>query len=228
MFPPSTLASEGYDGRVKTKAAPRAYHHGDLRNALLETAVAQIARHGGRGLSLREVARLTGVTHSSAYRHFPNKESLLASIAEQGFRALSAAMRSAASAHAGEPVAMLRATGLAYVDFAVGHPHHLQVMFSDLIECHDAYPGLVEASREAFDGLVSVVRAGLESGGLAPADERIAALTAWSQVHGLALLISSGKIRTPDGKPPSDHRALTEAVLARLDHGLLARHQGSD
>ena len=207
---------------MKPKPAARAYHHGDLRNALLRTALDQIAHHGGRALSLRAVARLTGVTHSSAYRHFPNKESVLAAIAEQGFRALNAATRAAAAA-GGDPVAMLRAAGLAYVEFAVTHPHHLQVMFSDLIGTHDAYPALVSAAHEAFDGLVSLVRAGIAAGRLAAVDERVAVLAAWSQVHGLALLVSSGKIRGPDGAPLTDYRALTEAVLALQDHGLAAR-----
>src|SRR5580700_11226420 len=122
----------------------RAYHHGDLKNALVVAALELIAAKGARALSLREVARSIGVSHASTYRHFPNKESVLATIAEQGFEKLTRAMEAAARPHAGDPLEMLQATGVAYVDFGVAHPHHLQVMFGDLITHHEIYPALVE------------------------------------------------------------------------------------
>src|SRR5262245_45231593 len=109
----------------------RAYHHGDLRKVLIETALAHIARDGARALSLREVARSAGVSHTASYRHFPAKESLLAAIAEQGFRRLSDAMRAAIVGHA-DPATALQASGIAYVEFGVHYPEHLQVMFGGL------------------------------------------------------------------------------------------------
>jgi AcrR family transcriptional regulator len=197
----------------------RAYHHGDLKNALLNTALAQIAAHGARALSLREVAHATGVSHASTYRHFPNKESVLATIAEQGFRRLTDAMRAAARQHSGAPLAMLQATGVAYVDFGVSCPHHLQVMFGDMIANHDDYPTLLQASKEAYELLVSVVREGQQAGCICAQSERIVALAAWSQVHGLALLIASGRIRS-EGAERIEHKALAVSVITLLQEGL--------
>jgi AcrR family transcriptional regulator len=207
---------------VKTKTgthAGRAYHHGDLKNALINAALTQIANHGARALSLREVARATGVSHSSTYRHFPNKESVLATIAEQGFRRLTDAMRVEARQHTSNALATLQAIGVAYVDFGVSYPHHLQLMFGDLIANRDDYPTLVEASKEAYELLEAVVREGQRAGRVCAQSERIVALAAWALVHGLALLIASGQIRS-EGTVRIEHRALAASVASLLQEGL--------
>ena len=207
---------------MKTKTgrpARRDYHHGNLKNVLIDAAISQIATHGARDLSLRELARSIGVSHASTYRHFPNKESVLATIAEQGFEELTRAMEAAARPHAGDPLDMLQATGVAYVDFGVSYPHHLQIMFGDAITHHEDYPTLVEASKKAYEVLVSVVRVGQQAGRISAQDERLVALTAWAQVHGLAMLIASGRIR-PEGAERIEHNSLAASVIALLRDGL--------
>jgi len=206
--------------KMKTgKPAGRDYHHGNLKNALIEAAISQIANHGARALSLRELSRSIGVSHASTYRHFPNKESVLAAIAEQGFEKLTRAMETAARPHAGDPLEMLQATGVAYVEFGVTYPHHLQVMFGDLITHHEDYPALLESSKKAYDVLVSVVREGQQTGRIGAQNERLVTLAAWSQVHGLAMLIASGRIR-PEGAERIDHKSLAGSVIALLRDGL--------
>jgi AcrR family transcriptional regulator len=210
---------------VKTKTGRpvrRDYHHGNLKNVLIEAAISQIATHGARDLSLRELARSIGVSHASTYRHFPNKESVLATIAEQGFEELTRAMEAAAKPHAGDPLEMLRATGIAYVDFGVSYPHHLQIMFGDAITRHEDYPTLVEASKKAYEVLVSVVREGQQAGRISAQDERLVALAAWAQVHGLAMLISSGQIHS-DSAERIEHKSLAASVLALQRDGLSVR-----
>jgi AcrR family transcriptional regulator len=199
----------------------RAYHHGDLKNALVVAALELIATKGARALSLREVARATGVSHASTYRHFPNKESVLATIAEQGFRELTQRMRDAALQSPIAPLQGLHRVGLAYVAFGVAHPHHLRIMFGDLITNHAAYPSLLEASSAAFEVLASSVRAGQKAGLVRGSDERLVSLAAWSQVHGLALLIASGQIQ-PEGSAPLQPDTLADAVLNLLQTGLAA------
>jgi AcrR family transcriptional regulator len=199
--------------------ARKTYHHGDLKNVLLNAALTRIAAHGARALSLRELARATGVSHASTYRHFPNKESLLATIAEQGFRGLTEAMRAAATRCSGDPLAMLLETGVAYVDFGVSHPQHLQVMFGDLIGNRDGYPDLVAASKEAYEVLESSVREVQKAGHGLAHSERIVALAAWAQVHGLALLVASGQIRL-ESTERIDHRELAVSVISLLRDGL--------
>jgi AcrR family transcriptional regulator len=205
--------------KIKAEAeVARAYHHGDLKNALIVAALKQIAARGPRALSLRKVARATGVSHASTYRHFPNKESVLATIAEQGFRKLSQAMRAAAQRER-EVLKILHRVGVAYVEFGVSHPHHLQVMFGDFIISHEAYPSLVEASKEAYELLASAVQAGQQAGRIRSEDPQLVALAAWSQVHGLALLIASGQIPA-EGIGPLKHDELANGVLTLLQEGL--------
>lgn len=197
----------------------RTYHHGDLKNALIETALAHIARDGARALSLREVARSAGVSHTASYRHFPSKESLLAAIAEQGFDLLSQAMQTATTAHAGDPAAALQAAGCAYVEFGVRHPDHLQIMFGGLIARTEDYPSLRVASKAAYEALATIVREGLHARRFRGPDERTIAVAAWSLVHGLAVLIAGGKIHTEEGNAAAA-RELVPAAIALLHQGI--------
>ncbi len=203
---------------MKSKQVRRAYHHGDLKNALMATALEQISRNGVRALSLRDVARRTGVSHTASYRHFSSKESLLAAIAEQGFRRLSAAMRAATLLHANDPVAALQASGVAYVEFGVSYPEHLSVMFSVQIP-HENYPALAATSKEAYALLTSIVHDGLQAGGLRGTDERTVTLAAWSIVHGLSQLITGGQLQAKDMLPVAT-RELALAVTTLLHEGI--------
>lgn len=205
------------------KSAPvrRTYHHGDLKNALIDVALERIAIDGVRALSLRDVARRTGVSHTACYRHFPSKESLLAAIAEQGFRRLTAAMRAAMQAHPDDPVAALQASGVAYVEFGVSHPEHMQIMFGGEIAHHDDYPELARASNEARELLTTIVREGLRTGGLRRNDERNVTLAAWSIVHGLAQLLAGGMLQAIDPNIAAP-RELASVVTKLLNEGIVA------
>ncbi|HEX2494420.1 MAG TPA: TetR/AcrR family transcriptional regulator, partial [Steroidobacter sp.] len=204
---------------MKSKQVRAAYHHGDLKNALMETALVQISRTGVRALSLRDVARRSGVSHTASYRHFSSKESLLAAIAEQGFRRLSAAMRAATLPHADDPVAALQASGVAYVEFGVSYPEHLSVMFSVQL-AHAHYPGLAQASKEAYALLTAIVHDGLRTGSLRGTEERTITLAAWSIVHGLTQLITGGQLQTKD-MPSMSARELALAVTTLLHQGIV-------
>src|SRR5712692_6190825 len=94
------------------------YHHGDLPRALLDAALRIVEMQGTAALTLRAAARLAGVSQAAPYRHFANKEAILAAVAEDGFRSLMAAMRHAVGAVGDSPLARLRAVGLGYVTFA--------------------------------------------------------------------------------------------------------------
>jgi AcrR family transcriptional regulator len=204
---------------TRPAARPRGYHHGDLRNALLEAALAQIAVQGAGALSLREVARRAGVSHTASYRHFPSKESLLAAIAEQGFLMLGDAIGTAVQAHPDDPLAALQASGVAYVEFGVQYPHHLQVMFGGLIGRQADHPGLQQAAEGTYERLREAVRNAQRSGDVRGGDDRVIALASWAQVHGLALLIAGGQIADDAGNPPPA-RHLAIEVIRLLQAGL--------
>jgi AcrR family transcriptional regulator len=179
----------------------RPYHHGNLKQALIDAAIDLIAEVGPHGFTLREVARRAGVSHNAPYRHFRDRAELLAIVAMQGFYRLTASMkRSAAQGNdAGE---RLRFSGRGYVNFALRWPQHFMVMF-DLPSDRDRQPDYQAAAQEAFDTLLGYIEECQKAGLLPEGDPRPLALAAWSTVHGIArLAVSShlplGKAAVPD------------------------------
>lgn len=152
------------------------YHHGELRTALLEAASKILEEQGLASLSLREAARRAGVSHNAPYRHFPDRDSLLAEVAAAGFRRLGEAM-------AGKQG---RAMGEAYVRFALGNPGLFRLMFGGELKL-ERHAGLAAAARATYDALVQAFRS---QPGIA--DAEMAAAAAWSLVHGLAQLLLGG------------------------------------
>ena len=187
----------------------KTYHHGDLRAALIQAGLAILAEEGVRALSLRAAARRAGVSHAAPYRPFADKEALLAAIAEEGFNLLAAEVEAARERFPASPREQLEETAWTYVRFALAHPDHLLVMFSSLIEDPQVYPGLWDAAGHAFDVLVEIVRAGQDAGTMIAADARQLSVVAWTQVHGLSLLLIGHQV-------PRD-------VSAALDAEQLAR-----
>jgi AcrR family transcriptional regulator len=180
--------------RKKTTALSKpGYHHGDLRRALIEASLALIAEEGFSALTLREVARRAGVTHAAPYRHFPDKEALLAAVAEEGFRTMAALMRERMDKESG-PLERLGACGVAYVLFAVQHPAHFRVMFGPHFSKPRDHEGLAKEGGTAFGLLVQSIVQGQEAGLLLEGEPMPLALMAWSQVHGLASLLVDGQL----------------------------------
>ena len=202
------------------KEKPKApYHHGDLKNTLIDVALAHIARSGVTILSLREVAREAGVSHSAAYRHFANKEDLLVAIAEQGFRWLGETLGTAAQAHSGNPAGAFQAAGIAYVEFAVSHPEHMQIMFGGSIADMNDYPSLIAATDETYGALSHMVAQASKIGQLRSGDDKMIALTCWATVHGLAQLITGGQVglNAGDASPRNLALAATSLVMQGIN-----------
>ena len=176
------------------KPPVRGYHHGDLKNALRASASALIAERGVEGVSLREISQAAGVSHTAAYRHYADKQALLAELAEQGFRQLAELNRQTIAATPGGPAAQLMACGRAYVRFGVQRPHVLQLMFGQAVPDWSAHPSLQSASEDLAQTLAGVVAAGQAAGTVRPAPLAEVTLTAWSLVHGLTLLLAGRRI----------------------------------
>jgi AcrR family transcriptional regulator len=190
-----------------------AYHHGDLRRALIDAALELIAEQGVDGLTLREAARRAGVTHSAPYRHFTDKAMLVAAVRREGFELLHRQMLEAREGCAGDPVAQVKASGVAYIAFAVARPAHFRVMFGpDLPEQSARDEVLHAASRRAYavlvDGLEACQRLGLVRDG----DLRRFAMTAWATVHGTAALLINGLVPRRDGGVTEVARAVTDLL----------------
>jgi AcrR family transcriptional regulator len=176
--------------RQMRRAKP--YHHGNLREALLEAAIRLIAEVGPTAFTLREVARRAGVSHNAPYRHFRDRDDLMAAVAAQGFRELTRAMIEAAAPKA-DALERLKHAGLGYVTFALRRPEHFTVMFDAPISKRK-YPDSVAAAEEAFATLVAFVKNCQDAGQLPSGDLHQMALLAWTMVHGIAKLAITGRL----------------------------------
>jgi len=167
------------------------YHHGDLPAALLRAAGRTLENRGISALSLREAARRAGVSHNAPYRHFPDREALLAALAAEGFAMLGEQLR-------GKPG---REMGAAYVRFALEQPQRFRLMFGGQLPLAK-YPQLSTAAKAAYESLVGAFKD-------LPRSE-LAAAAAWSLVHGLSNLLLDGHF------PSQDQEIFVRDVLAAV------------
>ncbi len=164
------------------------YHHGGLRVALIDATRRLLLDRDPEALSLRQAAREVGVSANAPYRHFADKDALLASVAAEGFKTLTEAFRATNGEGAGRK--RLEAIGEAYNEFATTEPGLVRVMFGPRLRAAARHPGLDVAEREAFAELVRAVE---ESGNGGSAEEAIReAVGIWSVIHGFATLRADG------------------------------------
>lgn len=165
----------------------RPYHHGRLREVVLEAALAEIGAVGTARMSMREIAKRAGVSHAAPAHHFGDKSGIFTAIAIEGFQML----RSETTAAAGGDASLL-SSGIAYLNFAIGHPEHFEVMFQpDLYRIDD--PDLAVQRDQAFDVLFGAVADALGPGH----DEMVlpTSVVAWSIMHGFATLWLTGNLQ---------------------------------
>ncbi len=167
------------------KKAKVAYHHGDLRSALMLTSLRLIQTHGVRGFNLTDATKAVGVSNSAAYRHFADREHLLAAIAEEGFTRFGDALELAYGQPGDDPFTRMEGMAIAYVMFACEHSSHFRVMFEDVVD-RTVYPHLISAGQRGFSFLVRAAGAIAPD---APAENKHAlVVSCWSLVHGFAEL----------------------------------------
>ena len=196
-------------------AAPKPYHHGKLRPALLNASLALIRKEGLYGFTLREVARRAGVSHNAPYRHFRDRDDLLAAIAEDGFNHLTAKIREAAS-KSESPLERLRMAGIAYVQFGLDRPEEFNVMFSIKLD-PKIHPAAKWAGDAAFESLLALIVDCQGAGFLLRYEPRMAARIAWAQVHGITDLVRRGRF---DFKTRQDIVDFTATATAALETGI--------
>lgn len=207
--------------RARPKRLGRAtYHHGDLRRALVEAAVAIIADKGAEAFTLREAARRLGVNHRAAYRHFADKTSLLAAVAEQGFATMIDDVRvEIAKAGATDAEARLLAMARAYVAWAERNPAHFRVMFGPRLN-EDGPPAFEAPMAEAYGLLEAEIRVavGAVPTLAGPGDDDVtdALVAYWAVVHGLASLVLMKRVRVRREQLP----AWIDRVVGRALRGL--------
>ena len=179
--------------RPKKKPVER-YHHGDLRRALLDEALRTIQAHGANHLTLRAVGERLGVSRSALYRHFADKQALLAAAACEGFRMLRQAVADAWE-HNGHGPTGFEAMAKSYVQFAVAHPSHYRVMFGGFIESAAKDEDLMGEARAAFQVLVDAIVDQQNNGLIRRDDPVLIARFTWALVHGISMLVIDGQLR---------------------------------
>jgi AcrR family transcriptional regulator len=196
--------------------AARRYHHGNLRATLIDTAVDQARAGGADAVVLRDAARRTGVSHNAAYRHFADRDELLAEVSDRGMAELEQRMRDRLADlphddHSEPAVARLRAVGREYVHFALAEPG----LFATAFACarpKDGAPG------QGPYGVLSTVLDELVTTGVLPAERRPGAdVTCWAAVHGFAVLCLQGPLRDLSER---EREAQLDGLLERLSRGL--------
>ena len=194
--------------------ARTAYHHGDLHQQAHDQALAVLRLEGDGAISLRAIAKQIGVSAPALYRHYADRESLLAELAISGFAALRQQLLSV-DQHA--PRAALIGIGLAYVAFAQSEPNLYRLMIGGRVLPKGAHPRLDQAGLDAFNVLQDTIARGQRAGYLKPAPLALMTATAWSLVHGLSQLTIDGHLPNADAEPQ-----LAEGITSLLLEGAIA------
>jgi AcrR family transcriptional regulator len=206
---------------ARTPRKRRSYHHGDLRRALLDEAVAMIHAEGVEAVTVREIGARLGVSRTALYRHFADKRALLEAVATEGFAALRERLASAWEG-TGRGRAGFEAMGFAYVRFALDSPAHYRVMFGGFVDRKTRGAELAGEATAAFGTLVEALAA-LQRDGSARGDATLLmARYVWAVVHGVAMLAVAGQIPEAGGV-----EAMTRYAIERLQAAILVDAEGA-
>jgi AcrR family transcriptional regulator len=179
--------------RKEERRAERGYHHGNLKEALLQAALNLIAQKGAAGFTFADAARMAGVSPAAPYRHFRDRDELLSSIAQRGFEQFEALLIQAWDDGRPDTITAFERLGKAYLAFAREEPAYYSAMFESGIPV-ETTPALAAASERAF----AVIRAAAERlAALVPSNmprppAMMMALHIWSMSHGIASLFGRG------------------------------------
>ena len=197
--------------------AKQGYHHGNLRQALVDAALVLIEDKGPTGFTLSEAAKTAGVTPAAVYRHFSGREDLIAEAARQGYEIFADVMQYAYDKGQPSALAAFEATGRAYLAFARKHPGHYIAMFESGVSVNKT-PDLAAASARAR-GVLEKAAEGLSQH--IPADKRPPAAMfsahIWALSHGVVELFARGSPGTRSPYPPEE---LLEAGIGIYLRGL--------
>ena len=199
-----------------TRAKP-AYHHGDLPQQAHQLALDTLREHGDAAISLRALAKQIGVSAPALYRHFMDRESLLAELAITGFQALRKRLLAVDQA---QPRQALIDIGLVYVSFAQEEPNFYRLMFGGRVLPKGVHPRLDTAGKSAFRVLENTMARAQQAGYIKPMPLMLVTAAAWSLVHGLAQLSIDGHLPITEAEPQ-----LAQGVLTLLLDGAVADHE---
>lgn len=171
---------------------PRPYHHGNLRQKLLDAALALAEEVGPEHISLREVARRVGVAPSAPYRHFPSRRALLTAVAEEATERLRIGLVKGVAAHRQQGLQQLQALGEAYLDWAEHHPMHFRVVSARGQIDYAASSGMAQRNQELRELTVQALKLAQQQGAAQGFDPQTLAVLARATAYGLARMQHDG------------------------------------
>lgn len=190
------------------------YHHGNLKQALVDAALDIIAKDGIEGISLREVSRLAGASHAAPYRHFKDKTELLAAVAEAGFVQMLAQVKQATKSK--DSLERVETVATAYLRFATKHVAHFRVMYARELGDRSRYPGLLAAEQATTEFMHEVIVTCQKAGFMVDRDPEEIAIATWCAFHGAADLYNNAQL-----PPALSVKRLGDMIMKTLSHGFL-------
>ena len=170
-------------------AATNRYHHGNLREALIDSAAQAIVSQAAEELSLRALARAAGVSQTAPYRHFSDRNELLSAVSERGYVQLIDRLTATIATASEDPEQQVKAAAQCYIGFAIENPSLFKLMFGPLLQPTNQFPTLHEKIRACNKLVQSMLARGVQSGSIISEDLRYLTNTAWAGIHGLATLV---------------------------------------
>ncbi|MBI5934845.1 MAG: TetR/AcrR family transcriptional regulator [Chloroflexi bacterium] len=174
----------------------KTYHHGDLKNALIQAGIEILAEEGVSGLSLRKAARKAGVSHAAPYAHFADKQNLIAAIASDGHKKIFEQFEAIRARHADDPLRQFLIGAWAYMQFGLESPDHYKITFSGAIQDEHSHPEFLEYSQRNMQALRNIIERCRSAGVLSGEDvnSELQAVSIWGLLHGLVLLMIQGQL----------------------------------
>ena len=174
-------------------AAPKPYHHGDLRRVLIDAALQLVGEGGAEAVSVREAARRAGVSPGAPFRHFPSRDALMQAVAEEAQRRFRAEIEAAlAEAPAGDPLGRFRCLGLAYLRWAMRNPTHFEIISSRRYFDHDRAAAISGDNAELIELTERTLADAFAAGQLRPADLKQVQIAGRALVYGFARMNIDG------------------------------------
>ena len=174
----------------------KTYHHGDLKNALIQAGIEILAKEGVGGLSLRKAARQAGVSHAAPYAHFADKQNLIAAIASDGHSKINERLEAVLARHPDDPLRQFTGAAWAYVQFGLESPAHYKTTFSGVLQDEHSHPEFVEFSQRNMRVLQTIVERCRAAGilNVSDIDAELQAVSIWGVIHGLVSLMIQGQV----------------------------------
>jgi AcrR family transcriptional regulator len=207
----------------RAQPAPKPYHHGDLRRALIDAALQLAGEGGAEAVSVREAARRAGVSPGAPFRHFPSRDALMTAVAEEAQQRLRAEIDAAlAGAPVGDPLARFRSFGLAYLRWAMRNPAHFEIISNGRYFDHDRAAGLSRDNAELLGMIGRTLEEAFAQGQLHSPDLKRVQIASRALVYGFARMNIDGHLPRW-GVPEAEVERTAEAILDLFIEGIARR-----